>query len=92
VFLAPVVFDISASQPRAARVEMVQPKTIPATVGVAAGVAAGEPQQIALEPLDIRTCPAVPQELAQSMMPAPGLIAFVLSPVSQLVPWKPIAS
>jgi hypothetical protein len=44
------------------------------------------PQQIALAPFDIRTWPAVPQELAQSMMPAPGLIAFVLLPVSQLLP------
>jgi hypothetical protein len=68
----------------------MQPLTIPATVGVAA---ATEPQQMALAPFDISTWPAVPVELAQSMMPAPGLMALVLSPVSQLAPVKnPIAS
>jgi hypothetical protein len=51
------------------------------------------PQQTAFAPFDIRTWPAVPQELAQSMMPAPGLIALVLVPVSQLsVAEKPMAS
>jgi hypothetical protein len=50
------------------------------------------PQQTAFAPFDIRTWPAVPQELAQSTMPAPGLIAFVLHPVSQLLLPKPIAS
>jgi hypothetical protein len=48
---------------------------------------------MALAPLLMRTWPAVPQELAQSMMPAPGRMALVLSPVNQLqVELKPIAS
>jgi hypothetical protein len=51
------------------------------------------PQQIAFAPFDIRTWPAVPVESAQSMIPAPGLIALVLVPVSQLsVAEKPIES
>jgi hypothetical protein len=51
------------------------------------------PQQTALVPFDIKTWPAAPQESAQSIMPAPGLMAFVLLPVSQLsVAEKPIAS
>jgi hypothetical protein len=51
------------------------------------------PQQIALLPFDINTWPAVPQEPAQSMIPAPGLIAFVEVPVSQFsVVEKPIAN
>jgi hypothetical protein len=41
------------------------------------------PQQTALLPLLISTWPAVPQEPAQSMIPAPGLMALVLSPVNQ---------
>jgi hypothetical protein len=40
-------------------------------------------QQRALPTLE-STWPVVPQELAQSMMPAPGLMALVLVPVSQL--------
>ena len=91
----PVVTHCKALQPKAELVAVVQPSTRPATVGVA-----GEPppppaapQQMALLPFDIRTCPAVPVEAAQSMMPAPGLIALVESPVSQLlVGEKPIAS
>jgi hypothetical protein len=51
------------------------------------------PQQIALLPFDISTWPAVPQEPAQSMMPAPGLMALVLVPVNQLsVTEKPMAN
>ncbi len=82
-----------ALHPTALCVAVVQPRRIPATVGVA-GVAPGTPpQQIALAPFDIRTCPSVPQELAQSIIPAPGLIAFVLVPVSQLsVPENPMES
>ena len=41
------------------------------------------PQHKALEPVLIRTWPAVPQEPAQSIIPAPGLRALVLLPVSQ---------
>ena len=94
VLQVPVVLEERALQPRAELVAVVQPRTIPATVGVA-----GEPpppaapQQMALLPFDIRTCPAVPVEAAQSMMPAPGLMALVLVPVSQLsVAEKPMAS
>lgn len=72
-------------QPKAVLPATVQPRTIPATVEVALATAA-VPQQTALAPLLISTWPAVPQELAQSMMPAPGLIALVLLPVSQLQP------
>jgi hypothetical protein len=38
---------------------------------------------MALLPFDISTWPAVPVDEAQSMIPAPGLMAWVLSPVSQ---------
>jgi hypothetical protein len=48
---------------------------------------------MALLPFDISTWPAVPVDEAQSMMPAPGLMALVLSPVNQLsVAEKPMAS
>ena len=77
-------------------VDCVQPKTIPATVGVA-GVPPppppAVPQQIAFAPLDIRTWPAVPVAPAQSMMPAAGRIERVLQPVSQQHPLpNPMAS
>jgi hypothetical protein len=63
----------------------MHPKTVPATVGVArVALPLALPQQMALAPFDIRTWPAVPQEFAQSMIPAPGLIALVPLPVSQL--------
>jgi hypothetical protein len=53
----------------------------------------GLPQQMALEPVLTSTWPVVPVEVVQSIMPAPGLIALVLSPVNQLsVAEKPIAS
>jgi hypothetical protein len=89
----PEVFEKAALQPRAALVALVQPRTTPAAVGVAAAVVAGVAQQTAFRPLLIRTWPAVPQEAAQSMIPAPGLMALVLSPVNQLqVAEKPIES
>jgi hypothetical protein len=47
----------------------------------------------AFDPVEVRTWPAVPQELSLSIIPAPGLIALVLLPVNQLSePEKPIAS
>jgi hypothetical protein len=50
-------------------------------------------QQTALAPFDTRAWRFVPQEFAQSIIPAPGLIALVLLPVNQLHPLsKPIAS
>jgi hypothetical protein len=51
------------------------------------------PQQMALVPVLIRTCPAVPAPPAQSRIPAPGRILLSEQPVSQLdVLLKPIAS
>jgi hypothetical protein len=47
---------------------------------------------MALLPFDISTWPAVPVELAQSMIPAPGLMAPVEVPVSQQMVLTPIAS
>jgi hypothetical protein len=61
----------------------VHPKTMPATVGVAATGTVTVFQQTAFAPSEARSWPAVPQEPAQSMIPAPGRMAFVLSPVSQ---------
>jgi hypothetical protein len=74
----PVLF-FRALQPSAALLASVQPLTVPKQVGVAAP----DPQQMLLTPVEIRNWPAVPQLLAQSMMPAPGLMFFPLSPVSQ---------
>jgi len=92
VFRAPEVFEKRALHPSAVRDAVVQPRTIPATVGVAA-LPPAVPQQMALLPFDISTWPAVPQEPAQSMIPAPGLMALVEVPVSQFsVAEKPMAS
>jgi hypothetical protein len=83
-----------AHSPMMALDPRVNPKTVPLTAGNAAGVLPpAVPQQTAFRPSDIKTWPAVPQEPAQSMIPAPGLIALVLVPVIQLsVAEKPIAS
>ena len=69
---------------------------VPLAVIVAQGIPAApeEVQRMALlAPTDDRTWPVVPQEPVQSTIPAPGLIALVHRPVSQLsVVLKPIAS
>ena len=68
-------------------------KPVPAVIEVTVPPPPAVPQQIALLPFDIRTWPAAPVEAAQSMIPAPGLMALVESPVSQLsVAEKPMAS
>jgi len=54
VFRAPEVFEKRALHPSAVRDAVVQPRTIPATVGVAA-LPPAAPQQMALEPLLIST-------------------------------------
>ena len=94
VFWMPVVLETRALQPRAEILAVVQPRTIPATIGVAAvTIPPVVPQQTAFEPFDISTWPAVPQLLAQSAIPAPGRIVLALLPVSQLsVGEKPMAS
>ena len=92
MFPNPPVRESNELHPRAVLPATVQPRTMPATVGVAAEAPPAAPQQMALEPSDIRTWPAEPQEPAQSMMPAPGLMAPVLVPDSQQNVVVPIAN
>jgi hypothetical protein len=92
VLQAPAPREVRISQPTPVVVVPEHPYKTPRNVGVASEALA-EPQQMALLPFDIKTWPAVPVEAAQSMIPAPGLMALVLLPVSQLsVAEKPMAN
>jgi hypothetical protein len=61
----------------------MQPYTPPLVRGVAEPAPLIVVHLRAFVPVEVKTCPPVPQEFVQSMMPAPGLIALVLSPYSQ---------
>jgi hypothetical protein len=71
----------------------VYPNTLPRVVGVAEDPPREVDHRRALAPVLVRTWPTPPQEPLQSTMPAPGRIAFVEQPVSQLQPKSnPIAN
>jgi hypothetical protein len=84
VLLIPVAVRLNEQHPTEVFPEVlsVVPLIVPKVVGVATG---GErvPQHTEFEPVLSRAWPTVPQELAQSIIPAPGLIALVEVPVSQ---------